>query len=215
MLVLALLHLFNQILLQEPAVSAGEPRSAQASTLEATPTPDSDSPKGAEIAATLEAAIKANAEETAQAGVTNGATATPLPSAGLQGQIVGGETAASDAWPWIVAIRAFTEPDSYTFCGGSLVAPSWVLTAAHCFVNAAPEQLTVTVGVHRLGSGQGHRFEVDRILLHPSYGYDFAHDFAHDLALLHLAQPAEAEQVAFLSPEDLDLAAPGTLSTTR
>ncbi|MDE0181155.1 MAG: trypsin-like serine protease [Caldilineaceae bacterium] len=213
MLVLALLHLFNQILLQEPAVSAGEPRSAQASTLEATPTPDSDSPKGAEIAATLEAAIKANAEETAQAGVTNGATATPLPSAGLQGQIVGGETAASDAWPWIVAIRAFTEPDSYTFCGGSLVAPSWVLTAAHCFVNAAPEQLTVTVGVHRLGSGQGHRFEVDRILLHPSYGYDFAHDFAHDLALLHLAQPAEAEQVAFLSPEDLDLAAPGTLST--
>ena len=113
----------------------------------------------------------------------------------------------------MVAIQAFTEPDSYSFCGGSLVAPSWVLTAAHCLVNATPEQIVATVGHHRIGSGQGQRRTVDRIVVHPSYGFDFAHDFAHDLALLHLSQPVEAESAALLTDDNLALAAPDSLGT--
>ena len=147
-----------------------------------------------------------------QSSVTPVATATP-PTAGLQGQIVGGEKAAPGAWPWMVAIQAFIEPGYHTFCGASLVAPSWALTAAHCVVNAAPDQIVATVGPHRLDSGQGQKRSVDRIVLHPRYGFDFAHDFAHDLALLHLTEPADAELVTLLGVDDLALAGPGTLGT--
>ena len=156
----------------------------------------------------------------AQTGQTPIATATATataeieetPPAGLAGQIVGGEAAAVGAWPWIVALQAFIESDYYTFCGGSLVAPSWVLTAAHCVVNATSDQIVATVGVHRLGSGQGQRRTVDRIVVHPRYGFDFAHDFAHDLALLHLEEPVEAELAALLTADSLALAAPDTLA---
>ena len=127
----------------------------------------------------------ANAAGDEQSNLTPVATATPLP-AGLQDQIVGGEKAKAGAWPWMVAIQAFTEPGYHTFCGASLVAPSWALTAAHCVINAAPDEIVATVGPHRLDSGQGQKRSVDRIVLHPRYGFDFAHDFAHDLALLHL-----------------------------
>ena len=147
-----------------------------------------------------------------QSNLTPVATATPLP-AGLQGQIVGGEKAEAGSWPWMVAIQAFTEPGYHTFCGASLVAPSWALTAAHCVVNATPDEIVATVGPHRLDSGQGQKRSVDRIVLHPRYGFDFAHDFAHDLALLHLSEPSDAELVTLLGADDLDLAAPGTLGT--
>ena len=157
-------------------------------------------------------AVEADAAGEGQSSVTPVATATP-PPAGLQGQIVGGEKAAPGAWPWMVAIQAFTEPGYHTFCGASLIAPSWALTAAHCVVNAAPDDIVATVGPHRLDSGQGQKMSVDRIVVHPRYGFDFAHDFAHDLALLHLSEPADAELVTLLGADSLALAGPGTLGT--
>jgi trypsin len=57
-----------------------------------------------------------------------------------QPRIVGGETTTIDEWPWQVALAC--EPDSSPqclgdgfqrqFCGGALVAPDVVVTAAHC-----------------------------------------------------------------------------------
>jgi len=157
-------------------------------------------------------AVGAEAAGGGQSSVTPVATATP-PPAGLQGQIVGGEKAAPGAWPWMVAIQAYTEPGYHTFCGATLVAPSWALTAAHCVVNASPDDIVATVGPHRLDSGQGQKRSVDRIVVHPRYGFDFAHDFAHDLALLHLTEPADAELVTLLGADSLALAGPGTLGT--
>ena len=54
------------------------------------------------------------------------------PSAGavlpIQSRIVGGQECEKHSQPWQVAIYHFS-----TFqCGGVLVAPQWVLTAAHC-----------------------------------------------------------------------------------
>ena len=46
-------------------------------------------------------------------------------------RIVGGSVAPVNSWPWQVML---TNNDGNHFCGGSLVDPYWVVTAAHCMV---------------------------------------------------------------------------------
>uniref|UniRef100_A0A8D2PP33 Transmembrane serine protease 4 n=1 Tax=Zosterops lateralis melanops TaxID=1220523 RepID=A0A8D2PP33_ZOSLA len=44
-------------------------------------------------------------------------------------RVLGGSPAAIEAWPWQVSLQYRKEH----ICGGSIIAPGWVLTAAHCF----------------------------------------------------------------------------------
>uniref|UniRef100_A0A8C0J154 Peptidase S1 domain-containing protein n=1 Tax=Chelonoidis abingdonii TaxID=106734 RepID=A0A8C0J154_CHEAB len=50
-------------------------------------------------------------------------------------KIVGGSIAAIESQPWIATIFQYSRKiGQNTFvCGGSLIDPCWVLTAAHCF----------------------------------------------------------------------------------
>nr|XP_040128952.1 coagulation factor XII isoform X3 [Ictidomys tridecemlineatus] len=57
-------------------------------------------------------------------------------------RVVGGLVALPGAHPYIAALYW-----GDSFCAGSLIAPCWVLTAAHCLQNRpAPEDLTVVLG---------------------------------------------------------------------
>eukprot|EP00058_Branchiostoma_floridae_P019880 XP_002605370.1 hypothetical protein BRAFLDRAFT_74194 [Branchiostoma floridae] len=69
-----------------------------------------------------------------------------------QSRIVGGDTAIHGAWPWQVQFRS--NDYGTPFCGGTLVAPEWVLTAAHCLKdyrrpNDWPD-VQVVIGKHLL-----------------------------------------------------------------
>ena len=58
-------------------------------------------------------------------------------------RVVNGQDASPHSWPWQISLRV----RGRHICGGSLIRPDWILTAAHCvFRNPNPSGYTVVVG---------------------------------------------------------------------
>merc|ERR1712212_240184 len=106
-------------------------------------------------------------------------------------RVIAGSTARRGAWPWQVLMKFRGQPG----CGGSLVAPNWVVTAAHCVYGKEwyPNMFTVTVGEHDRNIREGSEVEirVSEVHRHPSYNPS---RMSNDLAMLKLSQPAQYNQ---------------------
>lgn len=86
-------------------------------------------------------------------------------------RIVGGEDAEIKDSPWQVSIVAVESTSNLTghLCGGALIKPNWVLTAAHCVSRGTmPDQIDIISGTDDLRSG-GRRSSVKQIIVHGKY----------------------------------------------
>ncbi|KAM8962901.1 plasminogen isoform 1-T1 [Lycaon pictus] len=97
------------------------------------------------------------------------------------GRVVGGCVANPHSWPWQISLR--TRYGKH-FCGGTLISPEWVLTAAHCLERSSrPASYKVILGAHKEVNLESdvQEIEVYKLFLEPTRA---------DIALLKLSSPA-------------------------
>ena len=114
--------------------------------------------------------------------------------------IIGGdEVDEVGKYPFQVAITSFE--NGYTsglfdeqYCGGTLVAPNVVLTAAHCVDHGGDVQ--AVVGIHDLSDiTDAQMIQVSEILIHPEYKDLQNGEPSYDFALIKLSENADEKHL--------------------
>jgi secreted trypsin-like serine protease len=119
--------------------------------------------------------------------------------------IVGGQSASIGSWPSIAFVLAAWDAngdgrlESFAQCTGTVVAPRWVISAAHCGSqpNGDPVQAMVTVtGVADL-KGAGEAIAADRLAVPPGWTPG---TLTRDVLLIHLRAPSSRPPLPVATP---------------
>ncbi|CAO2614663.1 Kallikrein 1-related peptidase b5 [Lemmus lemmus] len=111
----------------------------------------------------------------------------------IQSRVIGGFDCVKNSQPWMAAVYHYSKFQ----CGGILVDPEWVLTAAHCY----NDKYQIWLGRNNIFENEPeaqHMF-VKESIIHPDFNMDLLMnitqdseaDYSNDLMLLHLHQPAK------------------------
>ena len=128
----------------------------------------------------------------------------------VQTRIVGGDPVGAGEFPWQVAVNG-----NGGDCGGTLIAPRYVLTAEHCEVQAGDD-----VRVNSIAwSAGGQVLGVDEVIRHPQAfaGATTQTDWfspRYDANILRLDAPVtDAKPLTIVGTDEPQLWAPGTVLT--
>ncbi|XP_041437109.1 transmembrane protease serine 2 [Xenopus laevis] len=102
----------------------------------------------------------------------------------VDSRIVGGTVASAGDWPWQVYFLKLVGTNLY-LCGGSIITPYWIVTAAHCVYGSTstPSAFRVFAGTLSLQNYYYTGALVERVLMHPNYASSTQ---IYDVALLKL-----------------------------
>jgi len=131
------------------------------------------------------------------------------------GRVIGGQTAKKGEWPWQVKILAPDPEQRGRFgghCGGSLISPRWILTAAHCVTSGRSgkqdlfaRDLLIVEGkskIDKVISVDGPDkpgLAVENVVIHEDFDRKV---FANDIALIKLSEPAVSKPAILASASD-------------
>jgi trypsin len=132
------------------------------------------------------------------ASVTAGTATAGHGGAKPQKYIVGGGPADYSKWQFTVALLR----NGRFACGGTVIAPTKVLTAAHCIERIAPTKMAIIANRPQIDAkGTGELIGVTAAVAHP----DYAETHRHDMAVLTLAQATTAPAVTLANPDENNL----------
>ncbi|MBP2477126.1 secreted trypsin-like serine protease [Crossiella equi] len=131
------------------------------------------------------------------------ASAAPAPEPTVDPLVVGGTSATTQQYPWTVALLL----DGRQWCGGTLVKPNKVVTAAHCTEGKALTSWQVVAGRTDLRTSQGTTAKVTKVWQHPNYRSVTSGD---DVAVMTLDKNLPYTTLPIAGPSDGALYAAGT-----
>lgn len=139
--------------------------------------------------------------------------ADPPPPTSQQ-RIVGGTEAAVSGstltfFRWIAVIWR----SGQSICGGSHIAPGFVLTAAHCEIQTAIDEYSVRIGAPNDDSGPA--YAIEKVWVHPEYELLSAGDTINDVAIFQIKdRNVDLDDYIVPLAQDSNLPNPGEYVTT-